>query len=646
LNKEDLKKAIEIRAVEEKLIDLFSKGQLTGTVHTSIGQEFSATAFCFKRLQAGDKVFSNHRCHGHFLALTDDVDGFLLEMMGKEGGVCGGIGSSQHLYSSSFMSNGTQGNLAPVALGSALSFNLFNSNNIAILFIGDGTMGEGVVYETMNIASLWSIPLLIVCENNGYAQSTPVEANLAGSIKKRVEAFDIQYYTEETKNVEELSILAQKSIDYVRKERKPAFFEVITYRLAAHSKGDDDRPLEEVSYHKKIDPINNYKKKNQVGYNEIRNKIDKKINEVVSYAENMPETKIENYYKVKPQKNNGDVILSKLAPIRKFQGRLLNQFFINKLKSDSKTIFVGEDVLSPYGGAFKIASGLSDLCPAQVFSTPISESAIAGIGNGLALSGFKPYVEIMFGDFFPLIMEQVINGASKFEHMYNHNINCPVVYRTPMGGKRGYGPTHSQSLDRFLIGIDNVKVFALNLLLDPKVVYDFVHEEKGPSIVIENKLDYGRFILFNIPIGYSAFLTNQDDFTCLIKKEDHAPNVTIFTYGGCVTDVLDAVEHFSGQISFDIVVPTVIHPLSVSCVIKSLKKSKKLIAIEEGSFIGSVSSELIGMIGESEPNLSYKLKRVGSLPVAIPSVRSLEDVVLPSKNRIIKEIREFLNESN
>ena len=128
------------------------------------------------------------------------------------------------------------------------------------------------------------------------------------------------------------------------------------------------------------------------------------------------------------------------------QVTLLNKFFEETLKTNKKAIFIGEDVKSPYGGAFKVAKGLSEKYPNQVFTTPISEAAITGIGNGLALGGFKPFVEIMFGDFIILALDQIINHASKIHHMYNRKIKCPVVIRTAMGGRRGYGPTHSPNI--------------------------------------------------------------------------------------------------------------------------------------------------------------------------------------------------------
>ena len=162
------KQALLIRRTEDTFIELFSKGKLNGTVHTCNGQEFSAVALC-NYLQKQDIIFSNHRCHGHYIARTGDVEGLIAELMGKQTGVCGGIGSSQHLCNDNFYSNGIQGGIVPVATGMAMAGKLKRNKAISVVFIGDGTLGEGAVYESFNLASLFKLPLLVICENNGYA---------------------------------------------------------------------------------------------------------------------------------------------------------------------------------------------------------------------------------------------------------------------------------------------------------------------------------------------------------------------------------------------------------------------------------------------------------------------------------------------
>ncbi|MBL4759657.1 MAG: thiamine pyrophosphate-dependent dehydrogenase E1 component subunit alpha [Mariprofundaceae bacterium] len=250
---EAYKKMFSIRLVEERLLDMFSQGLITGTVHTCIGQEVSAVGV-IGSLVEGDIIVSNHRCHGHYLARYMDVKGLVSEIMGLESGICHGNGGSQHLYRSNFYTNGIQGGMVPAAVGMALAENKRNNSCISVVFIGDGTLGQGVVYESMNIASLWSVPILFVIENNMYAQSTPISLNLAGEIADRPRAFGIK--TQQAGNdLAEIHSTAVSMSEYVRKERKPACMIINTYRLAAHSKGDDNRDEKELNYWKEKDPM-------------------------------------------------------------------------------------------------------------------------------------------------------------------------------------------------------------------------------------------------------------------------------------------------------------------------------------------------------------------------------------------------------
>ena len=429
-----IKEALLIRTVEDRLFDLFSQGKLNGTIHTCVGQEFSAIAFT-QPLTSKDFIFSGHRCHGHFISFTKDFEGLLAELMGKTTGICAGIGGSQHLYKNNFYSNGVQGGIVPVAAGIALAQKLRQTKNIAVVFIGDGTLGEGVVYETMNIASKWEIPLLFVCENNGYAQSTNQEISLAGDILKRAEAFGIKTFSSNIWDTSDLFAHADQSVQYVRTNNKPVFHLVDAYRLNSHSKSDDNRNLEEIEEYRKIDPLNVFAQKNPQIYQTLLEEVSQGIDAAITRNLEAPELSLNQYIESEEKiEANG---WNPVEEIETRQVELINGFFKKKMKDDKTIVFMGEDVLSPYGGAFKVARDLSDLFPERVFGTPISEAAITGMANGLALAGLRPFLEIMFGDFVTLSLDQIVNHASKFYHMYNKQVRCPVVIRLPMGGRRG-----------------------------------------------------------------------------------------------------------------------------------------------------------------------------------------------------------------
>jgi TPP-dependent pyruvate/acetoin dehydrogenase alpha subunit len=235
-----------IRAFEERVLQLFSAGKLFGTTHTYVGQEADAVGV-LAHLDRDDVVFSNHRCHGHYLALTDDVDGLMAELMGRATGVCGGRGGSQQLCSGNFYTNGILGGTVACAAGMALAEKFKRSGARVVAFLGDGTLGEGIVYETFNLVSLWSVPMLFVVENNFYAQSTPSRLQIAGEIAARPRAFDIPTRRAQPGSVQEVYAMAGEAWASIDEHHKPFCLILDTYRFSPHSKGDDYRPPEELA---------------------------------------------------------------------------------------------------------------------------------------------------------------------------------------------------------------------------------------------------------------------------------------------------------------------------------------------------------------------------------------------------------------
>ena len=234
-----------IRSFDSLLLEKFSTGIFSGTTHTSLGQEANAAGILL-HLHPVDVVVSNHRCHGHFLAYGGDPTALYAELMGKPQGVCGGVGGSQHLHWRNFYSSGVQGGTLSIAAGMALAEKKKGEDAIVVDFMGDGTLGEGIVYETLNMIALWQLPILIVLENNHIAQTTPEALAIAGSIPERFEAFGIPTTRIDTSDVLEIQPLAGALMGSVREESYPQALIIDTARLGTHSKGDDTRSPEDV----------------------------------------------------------------------------------------------------------------------------------------------------------------------------------------------------------------------------------------------------------------------------------------------------------------------------------------------------------------------------------------------------------------
>lgn len=633
-----IRKVMLIRRTEEKLLSLFAEGKLFGTVHTCIGQEWSGVAVA-ESLVEGDLVFSNHRCHGHFLARTDDVDGLVAEIMGRTTGVCAGWGGSQHLYKNGFFSNGIQGGIVPVAAGLALAEEFKGTQNIAVVYIGDGTLGEGAVYEAANIIAKWNIPLLIVLENNRYSQSTSQSETLAGDIDSRFSAFGIRCYSANTWNPSELLLTAKAAISEVRTHRVPAFLRVDTDRLMAHSKSDDNRSPDELQEYWKRDHIHSWAQANAILAEQLRSEVDERIDRAVQAAMQAP-------YAVAPTlpRSNAVTVTWRAAGCSlddgKRNGEIVRETLDRHMKHDPRVVLLGEDIRSPYGGAFKVTKGLSDVFGDRVRNTPISESSIVGIGNGLALGGIRPICEIMFGDFLTLAFDQFLNHACKFEYMYGRQVQVPIVVRTPMGGKRGYGPTHSQSIEKSFLGLAQLRVLAINSLLSPAVVYDaLLSLADMPTLVIENKLLYSMRLRTHVADGFVLEYSDETFPTTRIRPLAQ-PDVTIFCYGGSLPDVeTAAIQAFDREeIVCEVICPTQIHPLNPVPVLESIQKTRRLVVVEEGAQFAGLGAELAAQIQEMQPGILTSFVRISGPDHPLPSCGPLEQALLPGPETILAGI--------
>ena len=393
-----------IRATEQLLLDLFGQGLLSGTTHTCLGEELCQMAVVRALGEEDDAVLSNHRNHGHFLTYSGDFAGLVAEVMGREAGVCGGRGGSQHLAWRHFHSNGVQGGMTAIGAGMALARKRRGSAGIVAVVIGDGTLGQGLVYETLNLAGIWQAPLLMVVENNGIAQTTLTRETIAGTIEARGAAFGLPVWHFADDDPQ----LFAKVEDVVREMRRsggPGFLVLDTMRLGPHSKGDDLRDAAEMERIRRRDPLT------QLGASlaaEVRGGIDGRTREFLGKVRESAAQSPEARYTAVPRHlfaGQAELPPEGTAKAPKVIG-CLNAALRQILAGDPRALVMGEDLHDPYGGAFKVTAGISTEFPAQLISSPISEAGLVGAATGLALAGFRPIVEVMFADFITLAADQ------------------------------------------------------------------------------------------------------------------------------------------------------------------------------------------------------------------------------------------------
>jgi len=340
----------------------------------------------------------------------------------------------------------------------------------------------------------------------------------------------------------------------------------------------------------------------------------------------------------------------------------LNAALQRAMQVDDRVIIMGEDILDPYGGAFKVTQGLSTAFPERVWSSPISEAGIVGLGAGMALRGLRPVVEIMFGDFITLAADQLVNHIAKFRWMYNDQVRVPVVIRLPMGGRRGYGPTHSQTLEKLFLGIPGLKVVtpcalqAANAQIANeqanagKLLLDAIADD-DPVIFIENKLLYLSKLQnaetlpdFEIVLQTQS-TTYYPTYKLTIKGVPRA-NITLAAYGYVAELVRDAALKlaYENEIFSELIVPTQLAPFDIAIqpILDSVKQTQNLLVIEEGTRSMGWGAEVVARVSESLGEKLKAVQRVAAEEVPVPASLVLEKSALPGIEDILETAQKLL----
>ena len=317
------------------------------------------------------------------------------------------------------------------------------------------------------------------------------------------------------------------------------------------------------------------------------------------------------------------------------------------MRENQNVYIIGEDLLDPYGGAFKVTSGLSTEFPERVITTPISEPAIVGLAGGMALRGLLPIVEIMFGDFITLATDQIINHITKYNAMYNGQVKCPVIIRTPMGGGRGYGPTHSQSLEKLFFGTPYLNIIAPSHFHSPgELLYKIINTSVDPTLFIEHKLLYPQKLFPHSEINSDLFINRlqNDGLNDLVEVRNFnqgSPDILIISYGG-MSRIIEIVlkEMAQEEVNVSSVFPSNLNNFDLDFLDSLIKGVKNILIIEEGTEGFGWGAEISVKLYEKFDNI--KIYRISSYPSIIPAVKSIEEEFLPNVTKINSKIVEVL----
>ena len=321
----------------------------------------------------------------------------------------------------------------------------------------------------------------------------------------------------------------------------------------------------------------------------------------------------------------------------------LNSALQRAFADDARLLLLGEDVLDPYGGAFKVTRGLSTRFPERVMTTPVSEAGIVGVGAGMALRVLRPVVEIMFGDFVALAADQLVNHVAKFRWMYNDQVSLPLVIRTPMGGRRGYGPTHSQTLEKLFMGVPGLRLLAPTALGDPgELLYTAVRYSDDPTLFIENKLLYtqtlhGEELNRDFVVDPLSLIPTSPAY-CLTLRDAPPAMLSLTAYGYMAELALQAARRlaYEHEVFTDLLVFTELSPFTLNHLTSSLLHTSRLLTIEEGSYTLGWGAEVLARAAEALGSRLKAARRLAARDLPVPASGPLEAAVLPGVDEIVR----------
>lgn len=654
LDPEDLeaiyRTAIRIRLFEERTALLFQEGLVKGTAHSYVGEEAIASAVC-RRLEKADYIGSYHRGHGHCIAKGAEVSRMMAELMGRGTGYCGGLGGSMHIADLSLGilgANGIVGAAMPLCTGAALAAKLKGTGQVAVAFFGDGAANQGVFHEALNLASVWRLPVIFVCENNQYALTTAFRATTAvDRIADRAAAYAMPGVRVDGNDATAVAIAVGEAVERARSGDGPSLIEAMTYRWGQHSMRAnlrDPRPDEEQAHWRARDPLVLMETElverrivSAEGIDAIRAATADEIEAAVAYGkhspEPIPEQMLASVYAPHP------VIVEPAGKGEREIGFVdaLCEAMTQEMERDSSVIVMGEDVALT-GGIFSATKGLAErFGEERVRDTPISEATFVGCGVGAAIAGLRPVVELQIFDFVALTMDMLVNQAAKFRFMLGGGPRVPLVVRGPQGGGIRMAAQHSQSLEAWFTHVPGLVVMAPSTPYDAKGLLTAAIRDDNPVIFLESKLLYvspgGP-----VPAQQYAIPVGKGD----IKRP--GTDVTVVATMAMVPRALAAAQQLAREgIDVEVVDPRTLKPLDEALILDSVRRTNRLVIAHEACTHGGFGSEVSALVVEKAFDwLDAPIVRVGAPDVPMPYNDELERGVIPSQGRIADAIREVV----
>ena len=638
-----LKGMIRIRRFESKCAELYTQQKIGGFLHLYDGEEAVAVGV-IPLLQAKDRIIATYREHGHALARGMPMTTVLAEMYGKVEGCSGGRGGSMHLFSREanfYGGNAIVGGGLPLAVGLALADKMQNTGGVTACFFGEGAVAEGEFHEALNLASLWDLPVLFVCENNGYAMGTALDLTEAQTdISTKARSYAIEGETVDGMDVVAVEAAARRALDVIAKTNEPYFLECRTYRFRAHSMFDAQsyRSKDEVKDWREKGPIVRFQGWLQESgllhadeVEEIIAEVDAEITEAVDFAEAGTDEPLDTLtrYVMAPERPAAPKVAKPGKMVETTYREAVKAGIVEAIERDDRVFLMGEDV-GHYGGCYAVSKGLLDRFGAdRIRDTPLSESGFTGAGIGAAMAGMRPIVEVMTVNFSLLALDQIMNTAATYRHMSNNQFGVPVVIRMATGAGRQLAAQHSHSLEGWYGHIPGLRVLAPATLQDARGMLWTALQDPDPVLIFENVM------LYNMAGELAENAGAVDIDHAAVRRE--GTDMTLITYGGSLFKTLDAAEELAKQgVNAEVIDLRTLRPLDMPTILASVAKTHRALIVDEGWKTGSLAAEIGMQLAEDAFfDLDAPLARVCSAEVPIPYAAHLEAAAIPQVSGIV-----------
>ncbi|PQB06916.1 dehydrogenase [Polaribacter filamentus] len=640
------KKMLKPRLIEEKMLILLRQGKISKWF-SGIGQEAISIGVT-AALENDEYILPMHRNLGVFTSREIPLYRLFSQWQGKMNGFTKGRERSFHFGTQEYNIVGMISHLGPqlgIADGIALANKLKNNNKICAVFTGEGGTSEGDFHEALNVASVWSLPVLFCVENNGYGLSTPTSEQFnCKDIADKGIGYGMESHIIDGNNILEVYTKVNEIAKSVRQNPRPILLEFKTFRMRGHEEASGTKyvPQDLMDFWAAKDPLENYKeflKQKEILTEEIevsyKKEIIHEINEHLQIAFDEEkiianlETELNDVYKsfeheeVQPSSQKKNIrFVDAIAEGLK-----------EAMQKHEDLVIMGQDI-AEYGGAFKITDGFLDAFGKErVRNTPICESVIVSAAYGLSVNGIKSIVEMQFADFVSTGFNPIVNLLAKSHYRWSQIAD--VVIRMPCGAGVGAGPFHSQTNEAWFTKTPGLKVIYPAFPQDAKGLMISAINDPNPVLFFEHKGLY-RSVYQEVSEGY---FTTEIGKAALLKEGNQ---LTIISYGAAIHWVLDALENLS-EIAVDVIDLRTLQPLDVETIYASVKKTGKALIVQEDSMFGGIASDISALINENcFEFLDAPIKRVASLETPIPFQPDLEKQYL-GKSNLTKAIQDLHN---